>query len=254
MRYATFLGLTLLFLIGITAAQSTKAQDLDADDLKITQRELATWQQSEQRYEQSYDTALREVKEGKLNLQNRVRAMRVYYSWTSQYTPFSEKIIDELTRYAYKADTETEPREINKALAQYRNLLDKHIVNLDVLDFAITLSLADVRYGDSIFLKNVRAAIINSLTEIINVGKTPESPYRIITYGEETYILGTFNGGRIEKSEIYNVDRTFYNVHDISMPNGQYLQIYMDVTAPIRNVKIKQIVSEKKERINISGQ
>lgn len=252
MRLKFTLYICLSFLAFITTEAIAASAGAPETEVKIDPRELDRYQRVTTRYTEGYNAVLKELREG-MREGGRINMLRTYYPQTKQYTPFSKNIIDLMTYQAYIADTSADQAEINDALAQYRVLLNDHMANLDVITFALTLARVDVRYGDEIFIKKMRDGLIKSLTDLENIGKTPERAYMISSYGEETYVLNQY-GGTLQKSEIHNVGRLFYNVHDIILPNGQFEQIYMDVTAPIRNVKMKQILRERSQRTVIPGQ
>lgn len=231
-------------------AESSKNSDLE---LKITPREIQHYKKVSEGYTTAYTDLMEEINRGRVDLA-RIRSLRAYYSKTKDYTPFSEGIINRMTAFGYIADTSTDQVEINDALVEYREILNKHIANFDVITFALTLARADVRYGDELLLNDIRKELIQDLMGGgFNMGKSPERAHTIATYGEETFILEQY-GATVKDSEMFKVGRSFYNVHEIVLPNGDFEQIYMNVTDPIRNVRLQQIVRENEEKIKIPGQ
>ncbi len=221
-------------------------------EFKITPRQIQHYKQSMQGYEKAYDNMLADINRGKVDAA-RIRSIRNYYPKTRDYTPFSEKVINRMTAFAYIADTNTNQIESNNALVEYKEMLDKHIINFDVLTFALTLARADVRYGDALLLNEIRQGLIKDLNRDINIGKTPKNAYTIATYGEETFILEQY-GGVVKDSELFKVGRAFFNVHEVELPDGELIQIFMDVTDPIINIRLQQILRENQARTIIPGQ
>ncbi len=246
--------LMLIFATLCFSGSPVSAASLDTANLemKISPREVEHYKKITVSYSKAYKEFADEVYKGTVD-HARIKSMRAYYPQTTEYTPFSESIINRMTGFAYIADTSSDLGEVNDALDEYRKLLREHIVNFDILSFALTLARADVRYGDEIMLNQIRKHIIEDLTGMYNVGKTPDRAYTIATYGEETFILEQLNANVIS-SELFKVGRSFYNVHEIETPNGDVRQIYMNVTGPIRNVRLRQIVRDQQERLTIPGQ
>lgn len=219
-------------------------------DMKINNREILNYERVTANYTELYDTLVEEVmRDGNADFA-KVRTLRTYYPNTQYYTPFSENLIKRMTAFAYIADTAANLTEVNDALAEYRALLTQNIANFDVLTFALTLARADVRYGDEILLNDMRKLMIQDITNIHDVGKTPEKAYKIVTYGEETFVLEQLNA-KVLESEVFQVSRSLFNVHEIETLDGEVEQIYMNVTSPLRNLKIRQIFNEQRERRTI---
>lgn len=239
---------TMLFGSNAGAASLEKK----ALEMKITPREIQHYKKVSVSYTKAYEDLAAEVNKGIVD-QSRIRSMRAYYSKTKEYTPFSESLINRMTGFAYVADTSSDMAEVNNALAEYKKLLDNHIINFDVLNFALTMARADVRFGDELLLNKIRQYLIKDLTGLINIGKTPERAYTIVAYGEETFVLEELNANIID-SELFKIGRSFFNVYEIETPEGEYVQVYMNVTEPIRNIRLRQIIRDQEERANIPGQ
>lgn len=235
-----------LLLVTYTLPASAEISDIKKD---ISQRELDSWKRQIPRYTQQYDKILSGLYKNSQQIEQKLRLLRSYYVGTQQYSPFSRPILDKIAKYAMVLDTETDNVVINDALMSYRTLLDKHLMNLDVASFALTMSRIDVRFGDEIFYKKIRDALIKSFNGK-NLGLKPERAYNIVSYGEETYILEQLSS-KIEHSKIYGINRKYYNVHDIITKEGKQLQIFMDITQPIRNILYSKIIEEQENKIDI---
>ncbi len=242
-RFTLFLCVFVLLFCSPILAQESKIEH------DFSQRELDSWKNQVARYTGEYDKIVKEIYKDFSKIDAKVRVLRSYYPRTEQYTPFSKRILDKMTRYASAIEDETDREVINKNLLSYRDLVSKHLMNFEILSFALTMSRIDVRFGSDVFFEKVRQALIDSFY-VEGMGKTPESAYYIVSYGEETYILEKI-GGVIKNSELYKVHRKYYNVHDILGKNGEYQQIFMDVTVPIRNVLYKQVIREKQNKISL---
>ena len=244
------LFLTVSALITFTTVITTAVHANERYDMKISNREILNYERVTANYTELYESLVDEVlTSGEIDFA-KARTLRTYYPNTRYYTPFSENLIKRMTAFAYIADTTANLTEVNDALAEYRTLLSQNIANFDVLTFALTLARADVRYGDEIMLNDIRRHMIQDLTNIHEVGRTPEKAYKIVTYGEETFVLEQLNA-KVISSEVFQVSRSLFNVHEIETLDGEVEQIYMNVTSPLRNLKIRQIFNEQRERRTI---
>ena len=247
MRFV-FILICVFCIAGISPVYAASSES--KSDFVFFERELDAWRGALKVNSQRYDELLKDLKKNSDQILHKTSMLRWYYSNSEQYVPFSKPVLDQLTRYAALIE-ESEDREIiKKVLINYRTLLDKHLANIEVLDFALMMSRIDVRFGDESFFKTVRNGIITALESGRN-GLSPENAYRIITYGEESYILARF-GGEIKKSEIYPVHQTYYNVHDIVTTDGEDVQIFVDITDPVKTVKFRQIVQERERGLSVS--
>ncbi len=247
MRFITLFSVfTLLLSMPVLAQTNSTSQD------SVSDYELLMWQRAQQRYDNDYGNILKRIRKETDGFNNLVRALRSFYPGTTTYDPFSEAIIEEMTRHAYIMDTSKNRDELNKSFVRYQYLLNRHLGNLDVVTFALKMSHVDVRYGNTFFLERYRKALIASMLSGYD-GLTPDSAYVVSSYGEETYILAQ-RGGTLKKSQLYPVNRKYYNVHDVVLDSGEFVQLFFDVTNPIRNIKIKKILNEKGRALNISPQ
>jgi len=217
------------------------------------QRLVQKYKRSYSGNEKRYATLVSGLYKDPINVEHAVRSLRGSYAQTTFYTPFSDKVIDTLTRHAYVMDTSDDIAEVNDATRAYKDLLGKHIVNYDVLLYALNLSRADPKYGNTMFLTRVRDAIRDQLKVSHHFGSTPDKAYRIYSYGEETYVLNQY-AAVVEGSDVYKVDRRYFNVHDLRMPDGTLKQIYVNVTAPILNVQILQAALETQNVVDLPAQ
>ncbi|MFP4098855.1 MAG: hypothetical protein ACLFU1_08760 [Alphaproteobacteria bacterium] len=213
---------------------ANKENELGAN-LDFSSVELSRWGLNMDRSTKSYDGFAARAMSGdeKDRLFSIASSLRNLYPQTSYYQPFGQKVIEQMTEYAYIADVSDDPVEANEALKEYRKTLLSHLANIKVVEFAITLSHANRRYGDVMILEDVRNALLKVIRGWNKRGDTAERAYRIVTYSDETYVLSLHNV-TIERSEIFQVGDKFYNVHDVVFEdNGSHGRLYTDLTAPI---------------------
>ena len=217
-------------------------------------KELGRWEQVQKRYTKRYEGRISEVMGGRENIDYSITTLRIAYPRTPYYDPFGRFTIQKMTAFAYTADTSADQLEVNEALVGYRDLLYKHLVNLDVLEYALTLAHANPIFGNKIRLKEIYDALRKDIRGVSKRrGTIPEDAYRIVTYGEETYLLGVHKA-TVKKSEIYRVQNSFYNVHDVVLEDGQYSQFYFDVTWPIYIYEKSRALKDREETFSMPAQ
>ncbi len=191
------------------------------------------------RYEKTLDI-VRDDLDNKSNFYS----LYMIYPKTAHYNPFDRAIIKKMEMYAFKVDTSDDLLEMNKALVAYNDLLDKHIANLGVLEFALKMTGVNRRLGSEVFLKKVRDLLIDIIDRPVWDGLSPDQAFRVISYAEEDFFLSKHNV-TVKNSEVYIVGDRYYNVHDCEDDNGEYIQFYVDVTIPIKQVERLRELDEK---------
>lgn len=227
--------------------EKAKKDEKSESGLSFSVKELVKWEVMQERITLKYEQRVRDVFSGKISFDQIVTALRTLYPKTFYYDPFSKSTIDKMTAYAYTADVSDDQEEVNEALDAYRDLLFKHVANMEVVEYALTLSRVNPMYGDKLRLKRIYDAFIVGMKRFEEKGTSPDDSYKIVTFGEETYLLGMHNV-TVEKSEIYKVGNMFYNVHDVIYKDGRHSQIYVDVTWPIYMYEKTKAVHEREAR------
>lgn len=246
-----FILLALFFIIPVSSVHAASANRDSANDaqgqIELSDDEMRRWAALSKDYTPQYEDLVEDMRAGRLEVKRSMLRLRNFYTYTRHYDPFSKAVIDEMVEYAYIADTSDDTIAVNQALANYRELLNKHLANLDVVSYALMLSRLDVRYGDEYFLKKVRDSIRTLWDGQEGVGKEPQHPYKVVTFAELQYVVGTY-GGEVVKSDVYTVGKQFFDVRDIVTEDGDYVQVFFDITKPIRNVALKKAVREKEQK------
>ena len=242
MRFAIIL--CCLFVMNTPAAYAQPELSRESEGLgRLSPSQLNRAQRSLSQFTEYYDEVINVLRKGSTQLDYDVSRMRHYYTRSEYYVPFSKSVLNEMTEYAYIVDTSDDKEAVNEALVAYKQLAWSHLAHLDALTLALNMSRLDPRFGDEIFFRDIRLSLLKAI--YFNGAKCdePEMACRIVSYGEETYILGKI-GGVLKGSKIYKVSNKYYNVHNL-IKDGQEIQIYMDVTEPIVNVWELQAVMER---------
>ncbi len=233
-------------LIGMAAPSFADISDVKQS---MSPRELNMWKARISRYTKQYDELVEQIYKNPKIIKDKVPLLRSYYPITQQYQPFSKDILDKIAGYAMILDSTSDNEVINDALASYNDLIRKHLMNFDVASFALTMSRVDGRFGDEFFYKNVRDTLIENFNRD-GMGKRAETAYNIVSYGEETYILEHI-ARKVESSEIFKVNKQYYNIHEIINRDGNYRQIFMNVTQPIKNIFYNQVIKEQANKTSL---
>lgn len=237
-----------LFLI-CAFADPSSAQEKDHPLAPvITPNTLNKWDQKKANGQEYYERTLRQLQSDPTRMKELMHSLRNYYPMTQVYVPFSRTLIEELTQYAYTADTTKDVAKSNQALTKYRQLVSTHLANLDVIDFALMMSRSDVKFGDEFFYKKVYDSLIESLYYGKKDGLSAESAYRIVTYGEETYVLSQYDG-EVRETELFKVGGQYYNVHSIDLFNGEFIQLYTNITAPVIAEYYQKALQRRQESV-----
>lgn len=240
MRQLTLLALLFSFLISNFPAEArTKAV-----------RNKHRYEQGLRLGTERYDKAVKRVYTSPDRFDANVASVRVLYPQSRDYEPFAKKIIDLMTERAYIVDTSNDNVEINTALGEYNHLVRKHLGNIEVVEYALTLSHNNVQFGNKHFFQKVYNALVKNVMAGQRDSFSPETSRKVMTYGEENYILGQI-GGFVQKSEIYKVNNIYYNVHDIKTKEDENIQIFIDISIPIQRVLKRQEMSETSEKTTI---
>ena len=220
--------------------------DGEDQEFSMSDTQIRAWQNSLKKYTEQYDLLLSRLGEDPKRFKDDIRSLKNSYTLSEYYTPFPNNLLDLATHYAYVVDTSEDSKEVNDAILNFRELVNSHLVNLDILDFALTMSQLDVRFGDANFYKSVRDFLVEEITIQSEYCSTAQRACRVITYGEESYLLQQ-NGGTVKSSEIFHVAPHYYNVHTIEREDGTTSRFFVDVTTPIVNVMKTRFIYEREE-------
>ncbi len=167
-------------------------------------------------------------------------AIRRGYVRCSYYDPFGSDTLYKLLKLVDEVNNDKDPQLSMQALRKYKELVKRHIGNLDVVLFAEDMSKTNFRFGRPDFFKKIKDGIVKDIYRKGVDGRSPEKAFRIVTYAEENYILA-HEKGKLLHSKLYDVGGVYYNVHDfIDMKKKRRFSLYVDVSIPIRVVKAAQ--------------
>lgn len=230
MRLLRFFIISLCFIAVAGAATQATAQTRYAPD--EINREAIIQNQYQNKYMYEYWVSrAKTYGEGKFPFYNIVNA----YSLGPDYDPFSKETLDKLYEYAYLAQNAETENEQLQAEDDFKDLLDDHYGNLDVLNAGISLVRQNPILGDLkflIYMKNgITQRALNSGT-----GIDAYSAYDLFTSGEEVLILKTKNGRIIDVEEI-NTGSTFYRIYTLEdKDTGVPSRVYFNFSSIMRGL------------------
>lgn len=170
-----------------------------------------------------YQTLVTKVKNGDTNVD--FKALRIAYSQTPQYNPYSE---DENMPLMLQALND---KAYPKALEYARKINEKNFTDLDA-HFGARMACREM--GDQACYDSHHTTLANLIDSIMNSGDgtTPESALQVITTREEYIILKVLNL-QPKQQRLQQVGAKAYDVFEVVDPeNNQTLVLYFDVTIP----------------------
>lgn len=224
------------FGVGFFAAVPSASAEVD---MRTLMRRYETQKKNCERYADD----LKRVKDNEII--SKYSQYRACYPYMDEYTPFTKTLVDELMRLAFLADTTEDPQEAQQHLREYKDFFHTHMANIDILRAGYSLSVDNPRFGNPVFLRKVIKVMDGLLYQPGRPpARTPELAHYVISYGEEDYILNKI-GGKLIKSEIFEVNSIYYNVHDIEDPKtGEIETHYFNITTPITVEKERKRINE----------
>ena len=242
----------ILFIAILNLPSAHAASSSVAEDIPVSAYEVRNWERRAEKRDSDYDFQLIQLKKSNIDyFRSGIKSLRNLYSFTSYYEPFSDRLIDEMTRYAYTVQNSKDTMKVNSSLEAYKELVDKHIANITVLNFAITMARVNALFGNPAYYERAREAVYEGITAGAD-GNRPQTAYHIVVRDEELMILAR-QGYEIEKSEVYDVNGAYYNVYDVRDKNGEFDQIFMNITRPVKVSYIKKYLARKQQTYTIPG-
>lgn len=248
--FVLFICAFTLFLSAPALAQSNT---LPAEEEGVSLFQMKRTERMMERNKRLFDDAIDVIFEKPETRRLYVIRLRSYYPNQIHYTPLAEDVIEDLTYFAYLADTAEDIDQRNQALNDYKDLFKKHLPNLGVLNYAITLARANPKYGSETFLTEIKTILETYLRDFPIDCRSPQNACAVITFEEETFFLSQ-RAKRILKSELVESRGQYYNVHDVINLQGDPDVLYFKVTKPIKSVRKNKKLIEKRKELQIRQQ
>lgn len=170
-----------------------------------------------------YQTLVTKVKNGDTNVD--FKALRIAYSQTPQYNPYSE---DENMPLMLQALND---KAYPKALEYARKINEKNFTDLDA-HFGARMACREM--GDKACYDSHHATLANLIDSIMNSGDgtTPQSALQVITTREEYIILKVLNL-QPKQQKLQQINDKAYDVFEVSdSRNNETFALFFDVTLP----------------------
>lgn len=168
-------------------------------------------------------------------------SLRALYPGTKDYDAFSDKIIEKLIKVSFDAQQATDQDQKQKLYNEFKTIALAHIANLEVMMLAKSISNDDVGFGNSGFYEQAEKFIYETIVDGRD-GKTYQTAYRVLTFGEEEVLLKRIHKkGKLYSSKSYEEENGYYNIHDYRNRSKELTQrIVVDLSIPISKVRDKQ--------------
>lgn len=238
MRLLHFFAISLGFIAFTSAASSAMAQTRYAPNEANREAIIQNQYQNKFMYERWVARA-QNYGIGEFPFYN----LLIPYSMGPDYDPFSKDTLDKLYEYAYLAENAETDNEKLQAEDDFKDLLDDHYANLDVLTAGISLVRQNPELGDVKFLSFLRSGIAQRALKS-GTGIDAYSAYEIYTSGEEVLILKTKNGRIIDTEEIYT-GSTFYRIYTLEdKSTGTPSKVYFNFSPMMRGLITQETLKD----------
>ncbi|MFN3699926.1 MAG: hypothetical protein ACK4VI_00215 [Alphaproteobacteria bacterium] len=161
------------------------------------------------------------------------------YSQMEHYDPIAQKTVDRLYELAFQVNNYEDSESAVSATEEFRDLLHRHLPNLEVLNIAIPLVQQNSFLGDLPLMEWMRngleARVFSS-----GPGTMAQNAYRIFTLAEELAVLRHRNVRVVETDSISTAVAHYhiYMVQDLN--TGAPDMIYMQLTPIMRHLREQQ--------------
>lgn len=157
------------------------------------------------------------------------------YAKGPDYDPYSEDTLNVLYEHAYMAENAPSENEKLLAIDKFKDLLDDHYGNLEVVTAGISLVRQNKDLGDLKFLNWLRAGLVErALTA--GPGVDLFTAYDLYTSGEELLILRQKNAKVIEFEELSDGEH-YYRIYTIEdKDSGSPSKVYFNFTQVMRGL------------------
>ena len=161
--------------------------------------------------------------------------MRYLYTRMAFYEPETDLLLEQLFAKANSIKTFKSQNGLDayqKAVEDYSEFITMHMAHSDIMWGASILAAENPIFGSSdLYLKTYQALRRSLLGS--GDGKTPESAYKILTWGEEKILLAALGLQSIE-TEAVSSDIARYNIHRVYNPKtDKSFILFINTTFPM---------------------
>ncbi len=174
--------------------------------------------------------------------------MRDYYTQTSQYDPYADKIQEKLYMISYIVAQNKDPDAVAQAFTDFSEIIKAHMPNINVITLAISMAKEDKRYGDPKFYQWISQGIMHTVTRSGD-GSSFSAAYSVLCTDEEDLLLRHLKVAAL-KSELIPYGSRYYNLHEVKdLRTGAVRELFVDVTIPL--AKAESVKSKSRKKFNL---
>ncbi len=165
---------------------------------------------------------------------------RIRYMQSSWYDPIGEDVQRKMLALAEQAqDKKADDPKREEAFKSFRELVDKHLANLDVVIMAREMAKEDKRFGDEKAYGWLADGIMRDVMASGD-GFSRDGAYDVITFAEETRIFVTL-GLKILSTEYQRRGIREHNRHIAEdIKTGQKREVYVNVRFPMSKLRYEK--------------
>ncbi|MDH5721976.1 MAG: hypothetical protein OEY94_01470 [Alphaproteobacteria bacterium] len=246
-RFLVFLSVVFVFISvpSLVFAQFKKGQE------NYSRQEMSIHRNMEvaERY---YNEALQKLESGsRFGSDNSyIASMHSFYPQTSAYDADSGKLVDQLMQYAFLYDTEEDPVKKSQALVNYNTFVKEHLMDINVLFMAYSLSQQDASFGNVAYYNKIIDILETIIVPEFKKGETPADAFRASNFGEPTFVMQSL-GVEPLKEESYEVSPgEHYRVYDVkNTKTGEEYPLFFDISIPMKAMADKAALEKGKNPI-----
>lgn len=161
------------------------------------------------------------------------------YARGVNYDPMATNTIEQMYNLAYEVQN-SDVNGNDDALQKFKQLLNKHAPNYDVINAAIPLVRDNAYLGDLQYLEWMRSGLQRRLLKSGQDGTVAASAYNIYTPGEERFLL-RYHNAKLVNTETLATGSAYYHIHLVEdQQSGAPFRIYMRLTDIMRRMEAQQ--------------
>jgi hypothetical protein len=166
-------------------------------------------------------------------------AFRSLYAQYADYDPLSAFTKNFLLDKAFFITQEKNKAKREQMLADYGDMVVRHLGNIDIVNQALSLARQDARFGDPSFYEWLQAGLLRSILGS-GSGESLTRAYEITSMGEETALLNALQV-RVLQTLTRESGGVYYNIHDVqAYDTGAKRSIFTNISIPMTTLTARR--------------
>lgn len=166
--------------------------------------------------------------------------LRNHYARSGSFVSNSDGVMKELVRLTLIMENAADPTVLNKALREYKALIETHLGNIKVMHLALDQAIKNPRFGEARWIGWLYKGMVRSIT-LDRDGRSVRDAYRVISFDEESFLFEYLKLTKIKTKLVSAADGAFMYHRHVVHPKGKKtdrtFDLYVDVTYPLNLIK-----------------